>query len=86
MSKVPNIVLGVAGSIAVYKAAELVRRMVRRKWQVSVVMTRAAEEFVGEVVLGERHGAPPRGEDVQDVPVGLGFGDEVDVGGAAAVG
>jgi phosphopantothenoylcysteine synthetase/decarboxylase len=39
-------VLGVTGSIAAYKAVELVRLMMKRSWTVSVVMTRAATEFV----------------------------------------
>jgi phosphopantothenoylcysteine synthetase/decarboxylase len=42
----PSIVLGVTGSIAAYKAAELVRLMMRQGWQVSVVMTSCATEFV----------------------------------------
>ncbi|MEI6788169.1 MAG: flavoprotein [bacterium] len=42
----PNIVLGVTGSIAAYKAAELVRLMMRKEWQVFVVMTSCAMEFV----------------------------------------
>jgi phosphopantothenoylcysteine synthetase/decarboxylase len=42
----PSIVLGVTGSIAAYKAAELVRLMMRKGWQVSVVMTSCAMEFV----------------------------------------
>jgi phosphopantothenoylcysteine synthetase/decarboxylase len=42
----PNIVLGVTGSIAAYKAAELVRLMMRMDWQVSVIMTSCAMEFV----------------------------------------
>ncbi len=42
----PHIVLGVTGSIAAYKAAELVRLMQRKGWQVSVVMTACAAEFV----------------------------------------
>lgn len=42
----PAIVLGVTGSIAAYKAAELVRLMMRKGWQVSVVMTSCAMEFV----------------------------------------
>ena len=46
MKKTPHIVVGVTGSISTYKAADLVRLMMRRGWQVSVVMTRAAEEFV----------------------------------------
>ncbi len=43
---VPEIVLGVTGSIAAYKAAELVRLMVRTGWDVHVVMTAAAARFV----------------------------------------
>jgi phosphopantothenoylcysteine synthetase/decarboxylase len=46
MKKNFHIVLGVSGSIAAYKSAELVRLMKRRGWDVSVVMTRGAEEFV----------------------------------------
>lgn len=43
-----NLLLGVTGSIAAYKAAELVRRFRVRDWDVKVVMTRAATRFVGE--------------------------------------
>jgi phosphopantothenoylcysteine synthetase/decarboxylase len=50
-SRPARIVLGVTGSIAAYKAAELVRLMVGRKWEVSVVMTKAATRFVGEVTF-----------------------------------
>lgn len=46
-----QIVLGVTGSIAAYKAAELVRRMRKEGWSVSVVMTRAAREFVSELTF-----------------------------------
>lgn len=42
----PHVVLGVTGSIAAYKAAELVRLMQPLGWQVSVVMTTCATEFV----------------------------------------
>ena len=41
-----RIVLGVTGSIAAYKACELVRLFVKAGAEVSVVMTRAAREFV----------------------------------------
>lgn len=41
-----EVVLGVTGSIAAYKAAELLRLMMKKGWGVSVVMTRAAAEFV----------------------------------------
>jgi phosphopantothenoylcysteine decarboxylase/phosphopantothenate--cysteine ligase len=41
-----RILLGVSGGIAAYKAAELVRGIVKAGGQVRCVMTRAAEEFV----------------------------------------
>lgn len=46
-----EIVLGVTGSIAAYKAAELCRAMVRRGWGVRVVMTDAATKFVGPLTF-----------------------------------
>jgi len=46
-----NIVLGVTGSIAAYKSAELVRLLVEEDWDVHVVMTRAATQFVGELTF-----------------------------------
>ena len=42
----PRIVLGVTGSIAAYKALEIVRRLKQRGAQVSVVMTRSAQKLV----------------------------------------
>ncbi|MDY0301232.1 MAG: flavoprotein, partial [Trichlorobacter sp.] len=41
-----NIVLGVSGGIAVYKAVELLRLLVKSGASVHVVMTKAATEFV----------------------------------------
>jgi phosphopantothenoylcysteine decarboxylase/phosphopantothenate--cysteine ligase len=41
-----NVVLGVGGGIAAYKAAELARALMERGCTVQVVMTAAAEEFV----------------------------------------
>ncbi len=46
-----NILLGITGSIAAYKAAELVRLMKKHGWLVSVVMTRSATRFVGELTF-----------------------------------
>lgn len=43
-----NLLLGVTGSIAAYKAAELVRRFRTNNWNVKVVMTPSATRFVGE--------------------------------------
>ena len=47
----PEIVLGVTGSIAAYKAAELVRLMIKAGWGVSVIMTRGATRFVGALTF-----------------------------------
>lgn len=66
--RAPHIVLGVTGSIAAYKAAELVRLMTKRAWDVSVVMTRAAAEFV----------APLTFQTLSRRPVGVGLFDEKD--------
>ncbi len=41
-----NIVVGVSGGIAAYKAAELVRGLEERAHTVEVVMTRSAQEFI----------------------------------------
>lgn len=55
-----RILLGVSGGIAAYKAAELVRRLVAAGARVKVVMTRAAQEFVGpltfQALSGEKVG------------------------------
>ncbi len=46
-----HIVLGLTGGIAAYKAAELVRELVRNGATVQVVMTEAAEQFITAVTL-----------------------------------
>ncbi len=46
MLKGRKIILGVTGGIAVYKAAELVRELVRSGAEVFVVMTRSAQAFI----------------------------------------
>jgi len=53
MSRPPNrrIVLGVAGGIAAYKAADLVRRLRERDFEVRVVMTAGAREFVAPLTF-----------------------------------
>src|SRR5579871_771877 len=51
MLKDRRIVLGVTGGIAAYKAAELVRLLVKADASVQVILTRAAERFVGEMTF-----------------------------------
>jgi len=52
MKKKPaTIVLGVCGSIAAYKAADLTSRLVKAGHSVFVVMTAHATEFVGPITF-----------------------------------
>src|SRR5215468_1953599 len=52
------VVLGICGGIAAYKAAELVRLLVKAGADVHVVMTRAAREFIGELTFQTLSGHP----------------------------
>jgi phosphopantothenoylcysteine decarboxylase / phosphopantothenate---cysteine ligase len=46
-----EIVVGISGSIAAYKAADLVSRLVQRGAAVTCVMTRSATQFVGPLTF-----------------------------------
>ena len=46
-----NIVLGISGSIAAYKAADLASQLVKQGHEVHVVMTRSAAEFITPLTL-----------------------------------
>ena len=46
-----EIVVGVTGSIAAYKAAEVVSQLVQRDAGVTVVMTKSATQFVGPLTF-----------------------------------
>jgi phosphopantothenoylcysteine decarboxylase len=50
-SKPATIVLGVTGSIAAYKAADLTSRLVKANYEVYVIMTENAKQFVGSVTF-----------------------------------
>lgn len=52
----PRIVLGVTGGIAAYKAAELVRALVREGCEVRCILTGRAEEFVTSATLAALSG------------------------------
>ncbi|MGB8168896.1 MAG: flavoprotein [Chthoniobacteraceae bacterium] len=47
----PVIIVGVTGSIAAYKAADLVSKLVKRGCEVHVAMTRGAHEFITPLTL-----------------------------------
>ncbi|HIW62678.1 MAG TPA: bifunctional phosphopantothenoylcysteine decarboxylase/phosphopantothenate--cysteine ligase CoaBC [Candidatus Stackebrandtia excrementipullorum] len=67
----PEIVLGVSGGIAAYKACELLRLFTESGHSVTVVPTRAALNFVGEATWAALSGRPVHTEvfeSVHDVP------------------
>lgn len=53
-----RILLGVTGGIAAYKAAELVRLLVKAGYAVQCVMTEAAQHFIGAATLQALSGNP----------------------------
>jgi phosphopantothenoylcysteine decarboxylase/phosphopantothenate--cysteine ligase len=55
-----NIILGVTGGIAAYKAVELLRLLVSAGAQVQVVMTQSAQEFVAPLTFHTLSGEPVR--------------------------
>jgi phosphopantothenoylcysteine decarboxylase/phosphopantothenate--cysteine ligase len=57
-----RILLGVGGSIAAYKAAELIRRLRERGAEVQVVMTAHAQAFISPLSLQALAGRPVRAE------------------------
>jgi len=67
----PNVVLGVGGGIAAYKACELLRLFTESGHAVTVVPTASALRFVGEPTWAALSGRPAATEvwqDVHDVP------------------
>ena len=57
-----NIVLGVTGGIAAYKAAELTRLLIKKGSKVRVVMTEAAQAFITPLTLQALSGEAVRSE------------------------
>jgi phosphopantothenoylcysteine decarboxylase/phosphopantothenate--cysteine ligase len=58
MLKGKEIVVGITGGIAAYKAAEFVRLLVKEEARVHVVMTRNAQEFITPLTLQTLSGNP----------------------------
>jgi phosphopantothenoylcysteine decarboxylase / phosphopantothenate---cysteine ligase len=56
--KLNKIVLGITGGVAAYKAAELVRLLVKANIEVQVVMTEAACQFITPVTMQALSGKP----------------------------
>lgn len=55
-----KLIVGITGSIAAYKAAELIRRLVEAGAEVQVVMTQAAKAFITPLTLQALSGRPVR--------------------------
>jgi phosphopantothenoylcysteine decarboxylase / phosphopantothenate---cysteine ligase len=51
-----NVVLGVCGSIAAYKAGDIIRRLQDNHCEVTVIMTREAEQFITPLTLSSLAG------------------------------
>ena len=58
MAEAPKVLLGVTGSIAAYKAAELARLMMKKGWDVWAVMTACATQYVGPLTFRALTGHP----------------------------
>ena len=56
VKKRKKIILGVTGSIAAYKSAELIRRLQDHAFDVSVIMTKEAENFISALTLSTLSG------------------------------
>ena len=51
MRKIKRVILGVTGSIAAYKAADIARGLLEKGLKVSVIMTKEAEHFITPLTL-----------------------------------
>ncbi|MDD5431619.1 MAG: flavoprotein [Candidatus Omnitrophica bacterium] len=56
MAAKKEIILGVTGSIAIYKACEIVRRLKEKSFSVNVVMTSSAQELIRPIVFSSLSG------------------------------
>ena len=78
-----ELIIGVAGGIAAYKAAALVSQLVQDGAEVSVVMTEAAHRFIGPTTFQALTGRPvaSRMFATEDQPLGahIEFADQADL-------
>ncbi len=74
-----KIILGVCGSIAAYKAAFLVRLLVKEKAEVQVIMTKAAQEFITPLTLATLSKRPVLSQFSPDLSTGQ-WNNHVDLG------
>lgn len=68
MLKGKHIILGITGSIAAYKAAYLLRLLIKQGAEVQVVMTPSGKEFITPVTLSSLSGKPVVSEFLRPIP------------------
>lgn len=56
--KSKNILLGITGGISAYKCAELVRQLREKNFEVKVILTESAKQFVTPMTLQALSGFP----------------------------
>ncbi len=61
-----NIVIGVCGSIAAYKSAEVIRRFKKKGWDVQVIMTEESFHFITPLTLSTLSERPVYSDMFQD--------------------
>ena len=61
-----TIVVGISGSIAAYKACELVRALKKKEYDVEVIMTNNATKFISPLTLGALINKPVLIDDFDD--------------------
>ncbi len=66
MSEVKTIAIGITGGIAAYKVTELVSRLVKKGFQIEVMMTEAATKLVAPLTFSTLSGNPVRCEMFQE--------------------
>ena len=54
--KIKQVVLGVCGSIAAYKAGDIIRRLQEQHCEVTVIMTKEAQQFITPLTLSTLSG------------------------------
>jgi phosphopantothenoylcysteine decarboxylase/phosphopantothenate--cysteine ligase len=66
MSELKTIAIGITGGIAAYKVTELVSRLVKKGFQIEVIMTEAATKLVAPLTFSTLSGNPVRYEMFQE--------------------
>ncbi len=74
-----KVILGVCGSIAAYKAAFLVRLLVKEKAEVQIIMTEAAQNFITPLTLATLSKRPVLSQFSSDLSIGQ-WNNHVDLG------